>query len=588
MILSIVCILGASVCALISAVLSSIGRSRSGKKLYYAAVSLVSLSVVILLILLLSSDMSARYVFLNSSYNTPVIYKISALWAGQEGSFLLWTLFTSLALIPAVKKGSAVVTAVSSAVIFILLIIAAVWTNPFAPNIEPVSEGRGLNPLLQNFWMAIHPPLLFAGYAFSGSLYVRGLASFISGGTIEDNASRRTGLLLCCGFLSLGIATGAVWAYGTLGWGGFWGWDPVENGSLIAWILSAAALYCGISGREKIGNALIVLPFISVVMFTFLTRSGLFSNVSVHSFASSPLGVPLGFLFSASLAVPLFYIIRGIIGRKSKHSDESDVAVHLIYICAVIITAGTLIPVVSELISARAYLLRPGFFSMIALVFSSVLFVMHAGRKFLTLEKAKRISAGIIFCAGFSCTVVWIPFDLWIWLLSLSSTVVLSVYFVSGTAGILRGTAVAGFAFLALGCIGYGYLGTSYPIELEEGKHVIADSGHVELYGFEKDSSGKSGSFVYKYRSTGKTETVAVDLSGSSSAAAKSVIVRHMTYDEQIRPEAYSPGGKGKPAVLLITVEKKPLMNFVWLGFFLICISFFMNILIPSGRKNNA
>jgi cytochrome c-type biogenesis protein CcmF len=590
MIISIACLFGAVICALLSSIVSFTGRVRPGKYLFYAAVSFILLAAVLLLIFLFTSDFSIKYVAMNSSHNTPLVYKLSALWAGQEGSLLLWILFTSLALIPSVKRGNAPVILVSSALIFIMLIILAVWANPFAPNMEQTLDGRGLNPLLRNFWMAIHPPLLFAGYAFAGVLYVRSIASFINGGLIEDNDSRRTELFLCCGFLSLGIATGAVWAYGTLGWGGFWGWDPVENGSLIAWILSAAVLYHGFSGRDKFSNVLVALPFISVAMFSFLTRSGLFSNVSVHSFSASPLGVPLGVLFSASAAVPLFYFIRAAVGKKKNQSEDTDVAVHLIYICAVIIIAGTLIPVVTGFASGRPYLLRPSFFSMIALVFASVFFVMYAGRIFMTLAKTKRISSCIIFAAGLTCTVIWIPFDLWIWLLSLSSCAALSVYFSSGFSGVTRGIAAAGLAFLALGSAGSGYLEDSYMTELQEGRDVIADSGRVQLYGFVKDSSGESGSFMYKYRKTGYTEIIRVDLTGKDPAAQKPVLIRHMTHDVQIHLDAYYPGDKekDKPAELLISVVKKPLMNFVWLGFLMICVSFFVHLFLHLRKRDNA
>jgi cytochrome c-type biogenesis protein CcmF len=577
------CVSFAIIFSLASAVLSIRKSLEWGRRSYFASLACIFFSSALLLYYLLSSDMSVLYVAQNSSRDLSPLYKFSALWAGQQGSLLVWILFTSIALIPVVRKGSAAPVALSSAVVFAMLVILTVWANPFAPNTSSAVSGRGLNPLLQNFWMAVHPPLLFAGYAFTASLYVRAIVSLRSGGAADDFACRRRNLLLSCGFLSFGIASGAVWSYGTLGWGGFWGWDPVENGSLLAWLLSAAAL----RSESKCRNAhdlLCVLPFISVVLFSFLTRSGLFSDVSVHSFAASPLGVPFGILFAVSLLAPVLYSIIGLRRKTAFAGDKgtTDVSVHLLYIFACILAAGTLLPVVSALFAARPYLLRPSFFSMIALVFASVLFFLYAGRTFAQLPMRRKFFAGAVFTALAVMMVMRIPFDPWIWILAAAASSALSAYLVSGIFSLGKNLALAGFALLAFGCIGYAYLEDSYVAELVEKKEAVADAGRVRLYGFERDSSGMSGSFMYEYIPSESSEKMTVDLTGRAQGVT---IVRHLTHDDHVRPDAYYPGAKDRAAGLLISVEKKPLMNLVWAGFSLTALAPFLLLFFPYFRR---
>jgi cytochrome c-type biogenesis protein CcmF len=582
MIVGVLCISFAFIFFLASAVLAVRKSLEWGRRSYFAAVACVFLSSALLIYYLLSSDMSVLYVAQNSSRELPPLYKFSALWAGQQGSLLVWILFTSIALIPVVRKGSAASIAVASAVVLAMLVILTVWANPFAPNTSSAVSGRGLNPLLQNFWMAVHPPLLFAGYAFTASLYVRAIVSLRSDGAADDFACRRRNLLLSCGFLSLGIASGAVWSYGTLGWGGFWGWDPVENGSLFAWLLSAAALRSELKCRNA-HDLLCVLPFISVVLFSFLTRSGLFSDVSVHSFAASPLGAPFGILFAVSLLAPVLYSIIGLRRKTAFAGDKgtTDVSVHLLYIFACILAAGTLLPVVSALFAARPYLLRPSFFSMIALVFASVLFFLYAGRTFAQLPMRRKFFAGAVFAALAVMMVMRIPFDPWIWILAAAASAALSAYLVSGIFSLGKNLALAGFALLTFGCIGYAYLEDSYVAELVEKKEAVADAGCVRLYGFERDSSGMSGSFIYEYIPSGSSEKMTVDLTGRAQGVS---IVRHLTHDDHVRPDAYYPGAKDRAAGLLISVEKKPLMNLVWAGFFLVALAPFL-LLFPYFRR---
>ncbi len=258
---------------------------------FYASVAAISLASVYLLFLILSHKFQVDYIYRYSSSDLPLGYLISVFWAGQEGSFLFWLL--SLTWMGYFMQKSAGTYEARSMIylnlvqvfFFIILFIA----SPFKllPQVPP--EGAGLNPLLQNPWMVIHPPILFIGYAAVTLPFVIILAALHQ----RDYSSWVQRVFPWALFSSLtlgaGIIIGGYWAYGVLGWGGYWGWDPVENSSLIAW-LSALAFFHGLiitrrfNALPKINMVLGVISFALVMYATFLTRSGVLADFSVHSF----------------------------------------------------------------------------------------------------------------------------------------------------------------------------------------------------------------------------------------------------------------------------------------------------------------
>ncbi|MEM4702261.1 MAG: cytochrome c biogenesis protein CcsA, partial [Archaeoglobaceae archaeon] len=263
-----------------------------GELFLYASFSSILASVLLLLYYILTDDFSILYVYLNSQREMTIWFKICALWAGKEGSLLLWNFLNLLVASVFVNHGKkdlkkakiiAHLLALNSS-----LLILNLFSNPFIELPFKHLNGIGMNPILRSFEMLIHPPIVFTGYALTALVYF----SHLFGSPNRDLVR------LAWLFLTAGIVLGGVWAYKTLGWGGFWGWDPVENSSLLPWLALTAYFHIK-KGREFFAY----LAMVFVIFTAFVTRSGILS--SVHTFSQDA----FGFAFLAillTLSFPLF------------------------------------------------------------------------------------------------------------------------------------------------------------------------------------------------------------------------------------------------------------------------------------------
>jgi len=323
---------------------------------------------LLLWLLIFENDFSVEYVASYSSTTLPTIYKISAFWAGQQGSFLLWLLVH--AIIGAVLTFRRTSTA-ALGIYFLLqsiLVLLVLAKSPFAEHSAQVFEGVGLNPLLQDFWMAIHPPIIFVGYALLAVPFALSVGSLLT-----EAASRswleeaRKWTLAAWAFLGAGIFIGGYWAYKVLGWGGYWGWDPVENSSLVPWLLAAVLLHLINLARKKsavlsVAHVAATFTYALVIYGTFLTRSGILGDFSVHSFAGSNIGL------SIALANALI-LIGGLViifikakdfpqGKMYDAHGESSFAILLgcllIIFIAAIVWIGMSMPLLSQLFGEAA------------------------------------------------------------------------------------------------------------------------------------------------------------------------------------------------------------------------------------------
>jgi cytochrome c-type biogenesis protein CcmF len=284
------------------------------RTLLLTSVSLIAVASAILIVLLLKHDFSNGYVYGYSDSTLPLHFLLSSFYAGQEGSFLFWCLCSALIalwLMRSRQTTPAMMTVYLFAHSMLLLLVFAkspfrmIWeVYPQVPVGQVPADGHGLNPLLQNFWMVIHPPVLFLGFALMAVPFSQAIAAMW---TRRYDALAREGLgwvLLGAFVLGLGIMLGAYWAYGVLGWGGYWGWDPVENSSLIPWLTAVALVHTIIAQRRtgkylRTNFVLAVATFVLVIYSTFLTRSGILGDASVHSFTdpgSAVYGLLLVFL----------------------------------------------------------------------------------------------------------------------------------------------------------------------------------------------------------------------------------------------------------------------------------------------------
>ncbi len=260
-------------------------------RLYDVAVLGGILASMALLYYLFTHQFQYTYVADYSSKTQPVIYLISAFWAGQEGTFLLWALLTGvlgLVLRKTTKASDPIAMAVVTffaAFLYLLLMVK----NPFGLVDHPVQDGRGMNPLLMNIWMSIHPPILFVGYAVTLFPFALAVSSLARREYTLWHEQGFAWTLFASVMLGAGIIIGGFWAYETLGWGGYWGWDPVENSSLVPWLTLLALVHGLLVFKTKGGLArtnlfLAIITFLLVLYATFLTRSGVLADFSVHSF----------------------------------------------------------------------------------------------------------------------------------------------------------------------------------------------------------------------------------------------------------------------------------------------------------------
>ena len=263
-----------------------------------SAVSAV-LASACLMALIFGNCFDIAYVASYSSRELPDIYKLSAFWAGQQGSFLLWLLIH--AAVGCILCRENIASAGMSAYLLIqsLLTILVLAKSPFFPQEIPVENGIGLNPLLQDPWMAIHPPIIFLGYALLAVPLAYSVGALLQApDSREWLKPARKWALIGWGFLSAGIFIGGYWAYKVLGWGGYWGWDPVENSSLVPWLIATVFVHVLRVARVREGalsmvHLAAIFAFSLVLYGTFLTRSGLLGDFSVHSFSGTSIGLSI-------------------------------------------------------------------------------------------------------------------------------------------------------------------------------------------------------------------------------------------------------------------------------------------------------
>jgi cytochrome c-type biogenesis protein CcmF len=377
------------VCYLVLTRIKNDKLSAWANRFYIASVIGTAYAAVYLLQQILSgARYDIAYIHDYSGLSDPLLYKISSVWAGQEGSLLVWTLFVGIIGIALSRKQNPLLMAFWASVQSFFLILL-IMSDPFRvmQDFQSGSMGAGLNPLLKNPWMAIHPPVIFVGYAALVVPAAYAVSALIKGDA--KNWVKRCAPWALFGWVSLsgGIILGMVWSYEVLGWGGFWGWDPVENASLVPWLTSTALVHGLLLQRYKSrnvrGNIILALStFLLVLYAAFLTRSGVLSNYSVHSFADlGTYGYLLAFLLTYFIlsAVLVVFRLRTAASKKSPVTHVSrDLAISLgmivTVIFAVLVAVGTSFPLFAK------YTLDPEFYTKMSIpaAITSVLLIIVA------------------------------------------------------------------------------------------------------------------------------------------------------------------------------------------------------------------
>ena len=406
----------------------------SAERAVYTTWVLLTVAAAILVSALLQGDFRMAYVAEHSNKSMPMIYKFTAWWGGQGGSLLLWawlvSTYSSVVVFQNRRKYRDMMPYVTAVLMtteaFFLLLISFV-ESPFkmmglGKGVYDVGDGQGLNPLLQYWTMVIHPPMLYLGYVGFVVPFAFAIASLITKqpGDSWIHTTRRWTLVTWI-FQSTGILLGAGWAYAVLGWGGYWGWDPVENASLLPWITATAFLHSVMmqekKGMMKVWNIVLVASTFFLCIFgTFLTRSGVVN--SVHAFAEGPLGRYFVTFLAIGIAGTAYLILNRLEYLKSESQLESVLSressflfnnLILLASCFAILW-GTLFPVISEAVTGEKISVDAPFFNRVNIPIALFLLLLTgvgpliAWRK-SSIESLKRaffwpMSAGVLVAAG--------------------------------------------------------------------------------------------------------------------------------------------------------------------------------------------
>ena len=349
-----------------------------------------------------SSDFSNETVFNHSHTTKPLFYKISGTWGNHEGSLLLWllvlTLFISLFLLKSKEQSKQyrILTLLFQQVIIIGFFIFLIKTsNPFNYIFPIPNEGLGLNPILQDPALAIHPPILYLGYVGTSIIFSSTLAATTLNYITKEWAKHiKQWVLITWTFLTLGILLGSIWAYYELGWGGFWFWDPVENVSLMPWLALTTLLHCilVLEKRLTLTSWVVILSISTFALSmsgTFLVRSGILN--SVHTFANDPergLFILIFLFCLIFLSLFIFFFFHKVENKGIKGffwlSKESSILINnwfMMYFLTVVLI-GTVYPIFLEVVSSEKISVGPPFYNKLIIPFLiPFLFAMAIGPK---------------------------------------------------------------------------------------------------------------------------------------------------------------------------------------------------------------
>ena len=397
-----------------------------------ALAPLIGFSYACLTISFLQNDFSVAYVTNHSNTRLPLIYKVSGVWGGHEGSLLLWVFILSLWTGTVSLFSRGVPPRLSAIALSVLGMITAGFSsftlftsNPFERLVPAPSEGIDLNPLLQDIGMAVHPPILYMGYVGFSVAFAYAIAALING-QFDAAWARwtRPWTNIAWVFLTIGIALGSWWAYYELGWGGWWFWDPVENASFMPWLIGTALIH-SLAATEKRGVfkawtvLLAVVAFSLSLLGTFLVRSGVL--ISVHSFASDPtrglfILIFLGVVIGGSL---LLYAWRapGIVSRVRFGATSREMAIllnNIIFgILCFAVLLGTLYPLIMDALNLGKMSVGAPYFNFVFTIIGFPLALLAGIGALLHWKKDRisRVSPGILLCLVLSLvTSTGIPY----------------------------------------------------------------------------------------------------------------------------------------------------------------------------------
>ncbi len=521
---------------------SNIKFKNLGRASYYIQTMSVLLTGAILFYLIINHNFEYAYVYKHSSIFMPAKFIISSFWAGQEGSFLLWAIFISLfgitALHTSKKLEGGVMVVVSTTIVFLMSMVLGLnvfgiqlgndpfillreidnnASNDFFKNpdyLRFISDGVGLNPLLENPWMVIHPPVLFMGYASTLFPFAYAFSSLLQNDRRYWLKLTIPWVLISMCFLGTGLILGGAWAYQSLTFGGFWAWDPVENASLVPWLVLVANLHFMLLSykRDKFYRGTYLLSFLSFVMViyaSYLTRSGVLGETSVHAFGDNGLNIQLLTYMSVFIIGPAWLFIKR---RKDIQSNDLNgifsreflmlYGAIIILLSAFQIISTTSLPVFNKIFGTKAALDSDvvGFYNDWQLPFAMIIALFIALGHYVKFDKNTRksffesiswpaILALIITIVGYfidgSMKAAHVIFLFFIMFAILSSIAYIFRFTIS-KSNISAGVTHLGFGLFLLGVLvtfSNTETLTSEKSGTTSGNNVILYKGHVKQIG---------------------------------------------------------------------------------------------------------
>ncbi|PIR17739.1 MAG: hypothetical protein COV46_02865 [Deltaproteobacteria bacterium CG11_big_fil_rev_8_21_14_0_20_49_13] len=603
--------------------------AEKGRRSAHLVTVLVSLASLMIIYLFVSNAFEVKYIAEYSSRDLPFVYKLTGIWAGLDGSLLFWAWLLAICTSLAVRKISthSYVNAVLQFIISFFLVMLVFEANPFDLLTQPLPDGQGLNPLLQNFFMIIHPPALYIGYVGMAVPFAYVIARLILKEGLpshNDETYKKVRLWTVYSwlFLTAGNLLGAMWAYVELGWGGFWAWDPVENAGILPWFTATAFLHSLIV-QEKRGllvrwNILLVIAtFLLTIFGTFITRSGVIQ--SVHSFSDITIGAYFLVFMAVAVIVSAYLMISRVRTLRPERSLES-LASHeggiylnnVVLVFALIgIMWGTMLPLFAGWFYGQKMEVGPAFFNrVLAPVGIVILFLTGIGPELSWRRWRKGLFKREYLWPALMAVITgaaayFLGIRMWFPLLTAagSAFAIFTIVLEFVSAGRLKSSPLAllrlapkryggylvhfGVVLLFIGIAGSSYKG-EYQFGLREGTDVDVAGYKLLLtkFDWERTASSEGVKANVLLGRKGKTlkllkPALYIYRNQPKPTAEVDIYIRPLK-DVYLSLSGLDKDEKGAEFVLTIN----PLISFVWLGGLIMIIGTIFAILPPKKRES--
>ena len=577
--------------------------------IFRSSTILVCISFLSLILAYVTSDFSNFNVFQNSHSDKPLIYKITGAWGNHEGSILFWICMISIygflysLISKSINDFKIIVLKIQSALFLIFALFVIFTSNPFLVNSVLVKEGLGLNPILQDPALAIHPPVLYLGYVGFSLVFSIAIASLL-----RDNLDQewiretRKWSMISWGFLTAGIAIGSFWAYYELGWGGWWFWDPVENISLMPWIAGLALVHSllMIRGEQVIEKWIVflsILCFSLSILGTFLVRSGILT--SVHSFASDAsrgLFILLIFFLTTGFGFLVF-----LIKSPSKKNDLNLLLINktsallinniLMMIAVLTILLGTIYPIIIEVLTNTRISVGGPYFNstVLPILLPGFLLMSIAPALSWQTNKIKKFKIYVISFLVLSCIVAlhsyFTNFNSWgfiglilsTWIIIASIISIVLRYKFSPTMQYIKSInsfiAHIGVGVMIIGITFSSIYQKEYNFNIAVGDEVTVDNQVLKLEKIQIIEEKNYQSLKANFSLEKKDRIISYIEPGKNYYPVSKMITTEAGIYHDWFKDIYITLGNENNNIWFIRVYINPLVSFIWFGFFIMIFS---------------